>query len=246
MGRRICTPGWRVVRQYLRRVSFHYVLKGAGYFRKGGVTHRVGKGDLFICLPGEPATYWADMEDPYDCAWISFQPTEEVLPYLTQPVVRLPGAARIFELLAQGKENTEHSWLVYGSLYQLLSMIAQESNTQRVRRDYLQETLDHIERYYPEDIQVGQLAQRAGLDRSYFTRIFQRHMGLSPQAYLVAYRLEQAEHLLLSTNLTQKEIGRQVGYQDVSLFSRMFKRKSGISPGQYRKNATYSTPLEEE
>ena len=73
-----------------------------------------------------------------------------------------------------------------------------------------------------------------GLNRSYFCRIFKQQLGVSPQDYIVSYRLEQAERLLTTSKLTQKEIALRVGYPDVYALSRMFKRRYGIAPGHFR------------
>jgi AraC-like DNA-binding protein len=59
-------------------------------------------------------------------------------------------------------------------------------------------------------------------------------MHISPQQYLINYRLEKARNLLKSTNLSISEISEQVGYPDPLSFSKIFKMYYKISPTEYR------------
>lgn len=47
--------------------------------------------------------------------------------------------------------------------------------------------------------------------------------------------------MLISTNLSLKNISEAVGYSNPSRFSEIFKRINGVSPSQYKKMKT-STP----
>ena len=99
--------------------------------------------------------------------------------------------------------------------------------------DYVSRAVNFIQTNYPDSIQIADIAADLGLSRNYFCRIFKQQMGLSPQEYLVSYRLTKAAELLVDRNISQKEAAMQVGYPDVCAFSRMFKRKYGVAPGTY-------------
>ena len=60
-------------------------------------------------------------------------------------------------------------------------------------------------------------------------------MGISPQKYLINFRLNQACKLMKNTELSIAEISRSVGYQDPLYFSKLFKKEKGLSPSKYRK-----------
>ena len=67
-----------------------------------------------------------------------------------------------------------------------------------------------------------------------FMRRFAKATGMSPLDYVHALRLEEAKHLLESTELPVEAIANDVGYEDTSFFGRLFRRKTGITPLQYR------------
>ena len=52
---------------------------------------------------------------------------------------------------------------------------------------------------------------------------------------LVRRRMENAQQLLLNTNLQVQEIARRCGYTDQHYFSYCFKKYSGTSPGALRR-----------
>ncbi|MEC0270116.1 helix-turn-helix transcriptional regulator, partial [Paenibacillus anseongense] len=53
--------------------------------------------------------------------------------------------------------------------------------------------------------------------------------------YLVRIRLEEAQRLLLMTDLPVQTIAERVGYVHVISFHRAFKNALGIPPGDFRK-----------
>jgi AraC-like DNA-binding protein len=59
-------------------------------------------------------------------------------------------------------------------------------------------------------------------------------MNMSPQEYLVNYRLDKACGLLKTTSLPVSNIAAQVGYNDPLSFSKVFKMFHNISPKAYR------------
>ncbi len=60
--------------------------------------------------------------------------------------------------------------------------------------------------------------------------------------YLTATRLEHARHLLEQTDITLKEISRQVGLSSYSGFWRAFKKKYGVSPSRNDSNPAAGSP----
>ena len=64
-------------------------------------------------------------------------------------------------------------------------------------------------------------------------RILQKHYGKSFTHILIGSRVQYAEHLLLTTDLTVGEISARCGVSDTYLI-RIFKGNLGVSPNQYR------------
>ena len=60
---------------------------------------------------------------------------------------------------------------------------------------------------------------------------FRQVLGISPMEFLTTYRLEQARHLLLTTDWPSAQVGEQCGFPDPSYFGKLFRQKMGKTPG---------------
>jgi transcriptional regulator GlxA family with amidase domain len=87
---------------------------------------------------------------------------------------------------------------------------------------------------YSTHAPVATVVAFSGLPERTFVRRFTKATGLSPLDYVHALRLEEAKHLLETTDLPVEAIANDVGYEDTSFFGRLFRRKAGITPLQYR------------
>ena len=81
---------------------------------------------------------------------------------------------------------------------------------------------------------VQDLARYIGIDRCYLTYSFKKQLNMSPQEFIIMYRLEIAAGLLKSTNLSVGAISKRIGYSDPFAFSKAFKKGYGMSPKIYR------------
>ena len=91
------------------------------------------------------------------------------------------------------------------------------------------------EHYQNAGLTLQEVADAAGISRTYFSSIFKELTGEKYWDYLSRYRIEKAKILLKETGLTQAEISEKVGYNSEYHFSRKFKELAGISPNKFRK-----------
>ncbi len=61
-------------------------------------------------------------------------------------------------------------------------------------------------------------------------------MNISPQQFIIQYRLSEACELLKNTTKTLQEIAEEIGYSNQFNFSTAFKRHYQISPNRWRKS----------
>jgi AraC-like DNA-binding protein/mannose-6-phosphate isomerase-like protein (cupin superfamily) len=91
---------------------------------------------------------------------------------------------------------------------------------------------------------VPEIAAQANVSPRHLTRLFSRFTGVPPAAYIEKARLQRARTLLLKTDDPVKQIGAQVGYEDVHHFTRVFTRLVGCPPGAFRKTrGAAATPI---
>ncbi|MEO1224084.1 MAG: helix-turn-helix domain-containing protein [Pseudomonadota bacterium] len=88
---------------------------------------------------------------------------------------------------------------------------------------------------YATENPVASMSDLCGLSERTFHRRFRKVTGQSPMAYVQALRIEEAKHLLETTDMAIDEVGVEVGYEEPASFRRLFRRSVGIAPSAYRR-----------
>jgi AraC-like DNA-binding protein len=101
---------------------------------------------------------------------------------------------------------------------------------------YVRRARDLIDRDYAQPLDLDAMAAAAGFSRFHFARSFRAAYGEPPGAYLTRRRVERAQDLLRSVNLTVTEICHLVGFSSLGTFSRRFSELVGCSPTAYRRD----------
>lgn len=141
----------------------------------------------------------------------------------------------------QKKENTEFQtrnlfsdiWIL------LLEEIKYQDRTDLPLKQYSQERIQSmmsfIHQNYQNKITLEEIASSASVSKRECLRCFQSSIHKTPFAYLVDYRIEMAEKLLKTTDLSVVDIALQTGFSNGAYFGMIFKKNCGKSPGEYRK-----------
>lgn len=93
---------------------------------------------------------------------------------------------------------------------------------------------DHVDRHFAEPLKLEELAAMAALSKYHFHRLYTATYGRTPAAHLAERRIERAQDLLRSTNLTVTEICFAVGYASLGSFSSRFTEIVGETPTAFR------------
>ena len=107
--------------------------------------------------------------------------------------------------------------------------------TQRKSYRYVELAVRYItENYTDSNLSSQMVAEYLHLTANYFSEIFNEHMKETFSSCLNRIRVENAQTLLLATDITIRDIGFKCGFTTIQHFNRMFKKYSGVSPKQYR------------
>jgi AraC-like DNA-binding protein len=106
----------------------------------------------------------------------------------------------------------------------------------------LRRARDHADRHFAEPLDLEQLASVAAISKYHFQRLFTATYGLSPAAYLSERRIERAQDLLRSTNLTVTEVCMAVGFASLGSFTTRFRDVVGETPGEFQRRYAGNAP----
>ncbi len=243
-----CAPGHAFGPAVRRHYLFHFILRGTGFFERGGRRVALEAGQGFLILPGESTFYAASQNDPWEYCWIGFDGADA--PRLLREcglgadnfvfTDRSGGLLReeMLELVALFDRPESNEYTRLGQLYRCLSRMVTRPPAQAAPgREYTEQALAFLRRNFSYDIRVTDVARHVGIDRTYLFRLFRQYVGLSPRDYLMRLRLRAAAELLTAGRLTVTEAALSCGFQSLSVFDKQFKKQYGVSPMQYRRRA---------
>ena len=94
----------------------------------------------------------------------------------------------------------------------------------------MDEAIHFLEGNYAKKIGIDDLAQRMGYGRTRLFHLFKQHTGLTPNEYLVRYRIEKAKELIGKHSIPIRKIARATGFSTESYFRSVFKKYTGHNP----------------
>lgn len=99
--------------------------------------------------------------------------------------------------------------------------------------------ISYLENNYSDsNFSVQEMADYFNLSINYLSSYFKEQTNENIINYITYLRIEKAKHLLVSTDLSIKNIAESSGYYNVSSFIRRFKQVTGVTPGKYREDNT--------
>ena len=235
---------------------FQYTLSGEGRLRVGEerpIPLPVGR--AFLVLSPSDTHYWLPKNGQWEFIYVVFvgdMARHHVTALIDQygHVLDMPLTAppietlfRAYRTAMSGPAPDKHirSSLLYQFLMELYRQGGKPSGE-------LPESIGRAIRkvraeYSNPQIGVDTLARAARLSRYHFSRLFRKHTGLSPNAYLTRVRIHEATDLLVSTNLPAKQIATMTGFNDYAYFCHVFRRSTGTTPGSVRKDPSTAAAL---
>lgn len=245
-----CRPNFMCPPHKRTYYILHYVTKGTGFYEVNGNRFTVNEGDLFFIYPGETVSYYSpDAAHPWSFCWIGFSGSM-AYKYFTDTGIKTK--TYIMPLNDRGFLSNIQNCIDYtdancdsisqyrltGYLMNMLEILqnhcikkkkVQQSSTLADR------AVRYVEFNYMNSIKTKDIAAHLSVDRTYLYRIFQKYMHISPEQYLIQYRIGKAVELMEEKRYSVTEISNFVGIHDVYHFSKMFKKNTGLSPSAYQK-----------
>lgn len=251
-GTEQCVPGHSWGPGLKDHYKILYIHSGKGIYRNGNQTYSLTQGQGFLICPDVLSFYQADRSDPWTYSWVAFNganaPWYLQRARLTaeQPIfrsVQQETIALCFQQLFQASLlHKSRDLRLQSSLYTFLALLIEEASSEPPplvegitrQQQYVAKAIEFVETNYSRPISIAELAREVGLERKYLTKLFKISTGLSPQLYVIHFRINKACEWMANPLLSITEIAYSVGYNDPLLFSKMFKKIKGVPPSSYR------------
>lgn len=127
------------------------------------------------------------------------------------------------------------TYLIWDVLYKNHLLTGSAIDTTAAQNERFNGVIDYIREHYQEYITLGQMAELIHLSEGQFCRLFKSFTGMSPNQYLIRYRILQSCQLLLKTDTSITDIALSCGFNNISYFNRAFLKIMNTTPGDYRR-----------
>ncbi len=228
----------------------HYVYSGKGILKTGNKEYHIGKGEMFLISPDELAYYKADDNEPWHYAWIEFNGS------LASHMLDLSGFASASvcpdnEQSSAGKamkgfvkcSETDFVALIQ-CLWKFLGEVSDKNElAPSLTHEYVNKAENYIKTNVHKKITVSDVAAYVGIDRSYLSRLFQQYKKISPQSYILSFKMNTAANYLKNTGISVSEAAQSVGYWDIRTFSKAFKKQFNASPSAWMQKIEWNKSI---
>lgn len=99
---------------------------------------------------------------------------------------------------------------------------------------WLRRARDHADLHFAEPLVLEDLASVAAMSKFHFHRMFTATYRITPALYVSERRVERAQDLLRTTNLTVTEVCHAVGFTSLGSFSSRFRELVGETPSAFQ------------
>lgn len=99
----------------------------------------------------------------------------------------------------------------------------------------VQKAILFIESNLQNELRLNTVADAISVSSGYLSGRFKAETGQTLTEYVNQKRIDQARHLLRSTDLQIQTIAQDCGFLDLHYFCRIFKKSTGTTPTAYRK-----------
>lgn len=180
--------------------------------------------------------------------WIHFNFDITTVSYLTiYPPIREadapPIVGEIFRnLLHHVSEHQKHGSPAdavagEGLIKYLLSFFLHNSTSAAPETVRFVPVLQYIDNHFGSHISNADLSKIMFLSPTYFSNLFTKQFGITPQQYIQQKRINAAAIMIFESDRSIRDIAFSCGFESETYFNRQFHKHMGISPGKYRKLA---------
>ena len=110
-------------------------------------------------------------------------------------------------------------------------------NNNNSAAELINSMINFVENNYMYPISVKDICNELKVSQSYVYRCSMAILNISPNNYILYFKMAKADRLLKIKDLSIEEIAEMTGYENIYHFSNTFKKHFGISPSSYRKQS---------
>ena len=233
---------YEIGRENSNVACIEYIEKGAGAVQIEDQTFYPEEGDSYFLQVGTTHRYHSDRENPWQKVFINVSGSlldSLIEGYGLKSIYYFKGLDlkeelhRIFTLAKE--TDTDCTEEIICLLNRIFFKMREQIKGQDHTSDTAEKMKEYLRNHAAGRFSLDALCKYISRSESQTIKIFKEAYGITPYAYFLSKKIKLAQDMLLSTNLSVKQIAAHLRFADEYYFSNIFKKKTGRSPTQYRK-----------
>jgi AraC-like DNA-binding protein len=243
-------PIWFKQHKNTNYTEFIYIQEGCGEFIIEGKPYSGQEGDLIIFNPFTTTEERSNPDNPIKGISICFShlhingrdkgciTDSKDVPVIHLQEEKLEISNYISEISSEySNKNVGYQDMINSLLQAVIIKIYRLlGHTHKYQESSIcQEVKKCIEENVSQKLTLNDLASHVHVSPYHLIHIFKEEVGMAPIQYLIHCRILEAKRFLEQSNLSVRDIGLIIGYENENYFNLLFKKMVGIPPGKYRK-----------
>ncbi len=230
-------------------ITMRIISRGRGTLRMSDQGFPLERGDVFCAAPGVTLDFFDEADAPW--TWYEFQLTGtgsmdvvhacgcSVQSPCCRPDDVEAAIAAFRDLHDYFGEAHRNPHQVVALLHRIVALLSPTIGDKRAQPSSRARLVEHAKAMLDAlsgfRLNVSELAQELGVDRTTLQRAFKEQLGMSPVDFLKRQRIKRAEDLLRQTDMRVGDIAAAVGFANEKYFIRCFREIRGLPPGKWRR-----------
>ena len=236
-------------------IEIIHIVEGNGIITNNGHVLRVSEGDVVvvnsnhlhtIVADGRPMRFRYLIVDRSFCVMNRFDTNKINFDILIRDESISTALKRIHAIYQIAEEEPYRVLQIRSAILHLMYLLCKEHSkvepSSRATKDHntahIKKVIEYIHASYEKDFSLEDVANFAGMHKSYISREFHKYTGYSFVEYVGKTRCTAACRLLLDDQYSILEIGQRCGFHNMSYFAKCFKKHIGMLPSEYRESKT--------
>lgn len=235
---------WKYAGRSKNRI--HVPLKGKAVYHVAGGTKLLDEGNIYLLRNSFTKDLEMLPDYRYYHLYLDFQTTPPFLgrdmleiPYHSDPTM-LYLIRAITSMIEEYQKSMGRGYVtasvdtaLFAQIARVLEVVLVHLQTNYkvafVENEKIEQALQYIEDHYTDKLKNDDIAAALHVDTRYLSRLFTKHVDMSPYQYLTQYRIERAIGEL-KNGRSVAETAYMCGFQTENAFRIAFKKLMGCSP----------------
>ena len=220
-----------------RCAELSLVVEGEYFVHVGAEQKILKSGDIVFIKPNQPHYYKSlgrakifAITFPYDIMY-GFSITYKVFDSFIK--------SNYFDFIIELMHKSRQNLYMYsdeqkrGVVYAILGLLTEDNKLKEYKADKNGDIVSAIMQYisdnYRKNIKMEEMCNKFGYSLGWFSKLFNKVMGMSFREYLNQYRVQEAESLLRENEkIPLNKLAQSVGFESWNTFYRAWKKYSSV------------------